>query len=164
MPTVNIAVAALSMSLLVGLFAQTTPRPAARKPAAKAVESKEHAAVRIEAEAKMKDCEAGDEHQSSENPGYDIVLRRLKAEVALSQAKLEAVGKDESEKARIIVPAEMRLQSCDESKTLEIRLVHVDSCVATYHKTIDKKGSDLTVRESEQVKTCQSLDLYPPQR
>jgi hypothetical protein len=32
-----------------------------------------------------------------------------------------------------------------------------------YHTTIDKKRRDLTVREEEQVKICQSLHLYPPQ-
>jgi hypothetical protein len=36
-------------------------------------------------------------------------------------------------------------------------LEHVDACVAVYRKTIDKKNADLTVRESEQVKACQSL-------
>jgi hypothetical protein len=45
---------------------------------------------------------------------------------------------------------------------LQEAVQYVDSCVTVYHKTIDKKSSDLTVREIEQVKTCQALDLYPP--
>jgi hypothetical protein len=36
------------------------------------------------------------------------------------------------------------------------------SCAAIYQSTIDKKVRDLTVREEEQVRTCQALDLYPP--
>jgi hypothetical protein len=44
----------------------------------------------------------------------------------------------------------------------KLRLHFVDICVSIYHKTIDKKASDVTIRESELVKECQSLDLYPP--
>jgi hypothetical protein len=39
----------------------------------------------------------------------------------------------------------------------------VDECLASFHKTIDKKKSDLTVRESDSVKLCQDLELYPPE-
>ncbi len=41
------------------------------------------------------------------------------------------------------------------------QLAKVDECKKTYRTTIDKKTSDLTVRESTAVKTCQALDLYP---
>ena len=44
----------------------------------------------------------------------------------------------------------------------KLQLEHVDECVGIYGATVDKKMSDLTVRETEQVKACQSLDLYPP--
>ena len=50
-----------------------------------------------------------------------------------------------------------------EADTLEYQLKYVDSCLAAYHKTIDKKNVDLTVSESAQVNACQSLDLYPPE-
>ena len=74
------------------------------------------------------------------------------------------MGKNEAERLRIVGPAEMQLHACDESESLGTQLKYVDSCLAAYHKTIDKKNADLTVRESEQVKACQSLDLYPPAR
>ena len=35
-------------------------------------------------------------------------------------------------------------------------------CAAVYEATIDKKMSDLTVREEEQVRACRTLGLYPP--
>ena len=41
------------------------------------------------------------------------------------------------------------------------QLAKVDECKKTYRTTIDKKTSDLTVRESTAVKECQALDLYP---
>jgi hypothetical protein len=41
------------------------------------------------------------------------------------------------------------------------RLEHVDACTALYHRTIDKKTSDLTVRETTLVKDCTAMDLYP---
>jgi uncharacterized membrane protein len=37
------------------------------------------------------------------------------------------------------------------------------ACTVIYHNTIDKKVNELTVREEEQVRACQALDLYPPQ-
>jgi predicted nucleic acid-binding Zn-ribbon protein len=47
---------------------------------------------------------------------------------------------------------------------LKSRLEHADDCVAVYNKTIDEKVSDITTRESEQIKACKSLDLYPPNK
>jgi hypothetical protein len=51
----------------------------------------------------------------------------------------------------------------DRMLTAKYRLEHVDECLASFHKTIDKKKSDLTVRESDSVKLCQDLELYPPE-
>lgn len=44
------------------------------------------------------------------------------------------------------------------------QLDNADNCTALFRTTVDKKTSDLTVRESESVKGCQSLDLYPPKK
>jgi hypothetical protein len=41
------------------------------------------------------------------------------------------------------------------------QLARVDECKKTYRTTIDKRTSDLTVRESTAVKACRALDLYP---
>lgn len=35
-------------------------------------------------------------------------------------------------------------------------------CAIIYDQTINKKVSELTVKESEQIKACQSLGNYPP--
>jgi hypothetical protein len=41
------------------------------------------------------------------------------------------------------------------------QLERVDACTALFHRTIDKKTSDLTVRETTQVKECTAMGLYP---
>ncbi len=45
---------------------------------------------------------------------------------------------------------------------LRVRMNVADRCTRVYRGTIDKKQSDLTTREADEVKGCQSLDLYPP--
>jgi uncharacterized membrane protein YqiK len=37
------------------------------------------------------------------------------------------------------------------------------ACASIYKTTADKKVSDLTVKEAQQVQACQALGLYPPQ-
>jgi len=51
-----------------------------------------------------------------------------------------------------------------ELPALETRFLHADECAAVYKKTIDEKVSELTTRESEQIKACQSAGLYPPDK
>jgi len=150
----QIPVIAFTLTVAFGLFAQTATKGTNKT--AKVTESKEHTAIRTRYETKVKECEGG-KPQSTDNPVFDTLMRRKNAELVLAQAKLAAVGKSEAEKESIIVPAEIQLHSCEESELLEAQLEHVDACVAVYRKTIDKKNADLTVRESEQVKACQSL-------
>ena len=45
----------------------------------------------------------------------------------------------------------------------ERRRVRV-ACNTTYQNTADKKVKDLTVKEEQQVRVCQALGLYPPNR
>lgn len=47
---------------------------------------------------------------------------------------------------------------------LQERLEHADACAAIYRATIDRKASNLTVRQSSQVAACNALDEYPPKR
>lgn len=41
------------------------------------------------------------------------------------------------------------------------QLEMVDACTVVFHRTIDKRASDLTVREAALIKGCEDLDLYP---
>jgi hypothetical protein len=54
------------------------------------------------------------------------------------------------------------LAAQDELSVLTTKLRYVDICASVYRKTIDKKAGDMTLRDSEQVSECRSLDLYPP--
>jgi hypothetical protein len=45
---------------------------------------------------------------------------------------------------------------------LRVRMNTADQCARVYRETIAKKQSDLTTRESDQIKACQSLEMYPP--
>jgi hypothetical protein len=45
---------------------------------------------------------------------------------------------------------------------LKVRMDRADDCLVVYHTTIDKKVSDLTTREADQIMACKSADLYPP--
>ena len=49
----------------------------------------------------------------------------------------------------------------DEGDLIVAQLKKVDECRKVYRSTIDKKATDLTVRETIAVKACQALDLYP---
>ena len=45
----------------------------------------------------------------------------------------------------------------------EKRMHGADTCKATYDATVDRKISDLTVRESTNVDFCKSIGSYPPE-
>ena len=46
----------------------------------------------------------------------------------------------------------------------KLRVEHADECVAVFQATTGKKTSDVTIKDTEQVKACQSMNLYPPQK
>lgn len=52
--------------------------------------------------------------------------------------------------------------AAEEAKAAAERRQLQDACVLIYKNTVNKKVGDLTVREEQQVRTCQALDLYPP--
>jgi hypothetical protein len=55
-----------------------------------------------------------------------------------------------------------KIKADEEAKAAEERRRIRAACGEIYRTTIDKKLKDLTVREEQQVRGCQSLDLYPP--
>jgi hypothetical protein len=164
-----VAVALFGLLAVVGLFAQTTTpkQPVTKKPAAKVAESKAHVAIRTQYEAKIKECE---QRWLDAKASVESNINKDSADVARDEAKLrllklqlgltiyQALPDTPGRPCQVHPDGTMS----DELDTLEKQLKYVDSCIATYRKTIDKKNADLTVRESEQVNACQSLDLYPP--
>jgi hypothetical protein len=55
-----------------------------------------------------------------------------------------------------------KLKAEQDAKAAEERRRVRAACAAIYQATIDKKVKDLTVREEQQVRECQMLNLYPP--
>jgi hypothetical protein len=46
----------------------------------------------------------------------------------------------------------------------KLRLSSVDKCLSVYRSTYDKKYSDITPRDTEQMAGCKQLDQYPPKK
>ena len=56
-----------------------------------------------------------------------------------------------------------KIKAEEDAKAAEERRKIRAACSVVYQNTADKKVGDLTVREEQQVRTCQALGLYPPQ-
>jgi hypothetical protein len=73
-----------------------------------------------------------------------------------------------SQQSALLRQAELLRKQLDvatpQLKVLQARLQHADECVQVFHETIDAKVSDLTIRQTELVKACQSMNLYPPEK
>jgi hypothetical protein len=74
--------------------------------------------------------------------------KRLAAEQQREQAQADAQHAKEKAEEDANVAEEQR----------QVRA----ACALIYKDTADKKIGDLTVKEEQQVRTCQALDLYPP--
>jgi hypothetical protein len=72
--------------------------------------------------------------------------------LAAEQKKKDADARVEEYKANLTREA----NAAEERKRLHA------ACTAIYQSTIDKKIKDLTVREEQQVRACQALDMYTP--
>jgi hypothetical protein len=94
-------------------------------------------------------------------------LRKLTDEAyqAGDRDKLETVTKQRIanlELTKQLLPLAERAEQ--QMSQLEQRLKHADECAKMYSQTIDQKTSDLPVRQTELVKACQSMSLYPPEK
>jgi|SRR5579871_1435215 len=173
--SIETSITLIGLLSVLGLFAQTAKMPVT-KPRVKVTESKEHAAIRTRYEAKVKDCEQRwlDAKASAESDMKLVKDQSADSGVVQAQAKVRLARLDlaltkyniikDADKSDPGVACDVHPdgEMSDELDTLRNQLKYVDLCLATYRKTIDKRNADLTVRESEQVKACQSLDLYPP--
>jgi hypothetical protein len=99
----------------------------------------------IQAEEKRR---AAEEH-AKEDAAEAARLKRLAAE----QKKKDAERDARISKYR----AEQGASAAEERRKIRA------ACAAIYKSTADMKIKDLTVKEEQQVRTCQALGLYPPQ-
>jgi hypothetical protein len=81
------------------------------------------------------------------------------AKAAENAARVEAYEKSKAERQKkdAADAAEKDAQAVEEARKIRA------ACRAIYQSTADKKISNLTVREEQQVRACQALNLYPPQ-
>lgn len=77
------------------------------------------------------------EAEEAEDQGREAEQKRIDAELAKRRLQLEEVKRQQVIAARKL-------------------------CGAVYRATADRRISDLTVKEEQQVRACQSLSMYPP--
>ena len=95
---------------------------------------------------------------------HDRIATDCDAKLKESAAQVEAARGDRDRLEIEITYDNAIKKACAEGLAAAAEGVeHVDGCLAVYRKTIDKRTSDLTTRETGQISECKSLDLYPPQ-
>ena len=149
--------AAITIGLTFGQTPSTTDK-----------ETPEHKAVRLRYELtqdrfaqRKKDYDARTDEANkvlvSSKATYSTPKEQLAEQLRLREQRLKLLKQTEPMAAELD-----RLNM--ELTTLEAQLKHVDDCTKAYQTTIDKKVSDLTTRESDTIKACKALDLYPFQK
>jgi len=181
----NCVVTILFAATLLSGQQKTTIKTATQHKATTKRETSEHTAIRKLYEETIQRCDTAWDLEIPQNqfdvsalkileagvlhgvtsPAIDLEISKLKLRLLQFDQAAEvyksltgnparacvALGKLDDEKARK-----------DEYELLDRKLEHVDSCVLVYRTTINKKLSDLTVKETEQIGDCRLLALYPP--
>jgi hypothetical protein len=80
------------------------------------------------------------------------------AEAARRRKLSEERKQKEAKEAARVAPLKAEVDARAAEERRKVRA----ACAAIYQATIDKKVKDLTVREEQQVRECQVLNLYPP--
>lgn len=78
-------------------------------------------------------------------------------------AERVADARAEEKRQTALRSAEMAAQKRADAQRAAERAKLRANCLAVYNATADKKVKDLTVREEQAVRACQSRGLYPPQ-
>jgi len=83
---------------------------------------------------------------------------------AVAEAKAAAKAKQAAVQARAKAAAQKRAdeakKAADEENARHQAAAVQRLCAALYSNTADKKISDLTVKEEEQVRACQGIEMY----
>jgi hypothetical protein len=111
---------------------------------------------RVDLEKQLREIEAKREAEASAKAERD----RIAAE---EQAKKDAEERARTAKARAAEKARLEKAQAEERATAaEERRKLRTACAEIYRNTANRKVSDLTVKEEQQVRACQGLGLYPP--
>jgi hypothetical protein len=111
------------------------------------------AAAQAEADRKAAEAQATkDAAEAEQKAKRDATETARQKRLAAERKQKEA--EDATRRAKI--------NAEEDAKAAEERRKIRAACTTVYQNTIDKKVKDLTVREEQQVRACQTLDLYPP--
>jgi hypothetical protein len=105
-----------------------------------------------------RDAEAAEEAERQRVADEERAKREAQEATRQRQLAAERKKKQAAEDARLA-----RIRSEQDARAAEERTRVRAACRAIYEKTADKRVSDLTVKEAQQVEACVRLNLYPPQ-
>jgi hypothetical protein len=116
-----------------------------------------------EAETKRLAVEA-----EAKNEAAEAEAKRLAAEAEAKNAAVAAAKRKRLMAEQKKMDAEQHALNLKRIAALEAEIVIEFQraravCEESYRNTSDKKLKDLTVKEAEQIRRCQSADMYPPQ-
>jgi hypothetical protein len=95
-------------------------------------------------------------------PDFTDRLKAIQNKRAVEAARLRKAAEERKQKEVKDAARAAQLKAEEDVKAAEERRKVRVACAAIYQATIDKKVKDLTVREEQQVRACQVLNLYPP--
>ena len=99
-----------------------------------------------------------------ESPSPDFInqLKEIQTKREAEAAKRRKLAEARKQNEAKTAARAAQLKAEEDAKVTEERRKARVACAAVYQATIDKKVKDLTVREEQQVRACQVLNLYPP--
>ena len=169
-----ITVVLMGLSLCsVAVFAQTPTKAAAKATTTKAAtkpttdtESPEHKFARQRCEEWKEGLDESESDLRGATEEYNKILARVEAARQNGDSdKAEAWEKSAADWRKTLKNLATYKEEYATTYALWAnRLEHVDDCVKAYRRTIDKKVSALTTRETGLVDGCKVLELYPPHK
>ncbi len=89
-------------------------------------------------------------------------MKAIQIKRAVETARRRKLAEERKQQAAKDTARAAKFKAEEDDKAAEERRKVRVACAAVYQATIDKKVKDLTVREEQQVRACQVLNLYPP--
>ena len=119
---------------------------------------------RVDVELELQQIKAKREAEAAAEAERQRIRAEAKAKAdAEEEKRLAAEAKEEARKEALENARLTKLRAIQAAKDAEERRRIRAACSAIYRSTADRKVSDLTVKEEQQVRACQALGLYPPQ-
>jgi hypothetical protein len=95
-------------------------------------------------------------------PDFTDQLTAIQNKRAAEATRLQKAAEERKRREAQEAARAAKVRAEEDAKAAEERRKARVACTAVYQATIDKKVKDLTVREEQQVRACQVLNLYTP--